>query len=186
MQTLGIALAQTPCTWPCWTSLGSHGPTSSACPGPSGWLPFPPMYLLHRSAWCHLQACWGCTQCHHLCHWWRCWRARSQDRPLTDTACDRPPPWHRTTDHNPLAATSQPVLNPPTSPSFRYMPLKFREKDVVRDHVKDCRNPDRWHLLPSPSLLMPSLHHRRPPGWSGTICPWWWLSWITSLSCALT
>jgi len=32
--------------------------------------------------------------------------------------------------------TSQPVLNPPNSPSCKSIPLQFREKDVVRDHVK--------------------------------------------------
>ena len=30
-----------PCAWPCWTSWGSHRPTSRACPGPSGWHPVP-------------------------------------------------------------------------------------------------------------------------------------------------
>ena len=65
----------TSCTWPCWTSLGSHGSISPACPGPSGWLPSPPVYWLHCSAWCHLQSCWGCSQCHCLCQCWRCWRA---------------------------------------------------------------------------------------------------------------
>jgi len=38
-----------------WTSLRFHGPTSPACPGPSGWLPFLPVYWLHHSAWCCLQ-----------------------------------------------------------------------------------------------------------------------------------
>jgi len=59
----------TPCTWPSWTSLGSHGPTSPACLGPSGCLPFLPVYQLHRSAWCHPQTCWGCTICcFYCCH----------------------------------------------------------------------------------------------------------------------
>uniref|UniRef100_A0A803Y6D4 RING-type E3 ubiquitin transferase n=1 Tax=Meleagris gallopavo TaxID=9103 RepID=A0A803Y6D4_MELGA len=40
----------------------------TSCPGPSGWLPFLPMYRPHLSAWCHLQTCCGCTQCHRLCH----------------------------------------------------------------------------------------------------------------------
>jgi len=59
-----------------------------------------------------------------------------QDRPRWDTACDCPPSWHRTTDHNPLAVSSQPVPNQSNSPSFRSVPPQFREKDVVRDHVK--------------------------------------------------
>ena len=36
----------------------------------------------------------------------------SQDRPLGDTTCDRPPPRHRTVDHDPFAVISKPVLNP--------------------------------------------------------------------------
>jgi len=30
-----------PFTCPCWASWGWHGPSSQACPGPSGWHPFP-------------------------------------------------------------------------------------------------------------------------------------------------
>ena len=37
---------------------------------------------------------------------------------------------------NPLAASSQPILNSLNSPSVKSIPLQFREKDVVRDHVK--------------------------------------------------
>jgi len=64
----------TPCTWPCWTSLDSHGPSSPACPGPSAWLPFPTVYWLHHSACCHLQTCWGYTWFPCLCYG-RHWRA---------------------------------------------------------------------------------------------------------------
>jgi len=35
-----------------------------------------------------------------------------------------------------LAASSQPTPNPLNSPSFKCTPLQFRQKDVVRDHVK--------------------------------------------------
>ena len=31
---------------------------------------------------------------------------------------------------------SQPIPNPLNSPSFKSTPLQFREKDMVRDHVK--------------------------------------------------
>ena len=61
---------------------------------------------------------------------------QSQARPLGDAACDRPPPRHRTIYHNPSAETGQPVLNPSNTSSFKSIPLQFREKDVVRDHVK--------------------------------------------------
>jgi len=61
---------------------------------------------------------------------------QSQARPLGDAACDRPPPSLRTMYHNPSAETGQPVLNPSNTSSFKSIPLQFREKDVVRDHVK--------------------------------------------------
>ena len=41
-----------PCTWPCWTSWGSHGPTSQACSGPSGRHPIPPVRQPRHTAWC--------------------------------------------------------------------------------------------------------------------------------------
>ena len=53
-----------------------------------------------------------------------------------DTACDQPPPSHRTIDHNPLAVSSQPIPNPSNSPSIKSTLLQFREKDVMRDHVR--------------------------------------------------
>jgi len=59
---------------------------------------------------------------------------QSQDQALGDITCDWPPPRHRIID--PLAVTSQPVLNPMSSPSFKSIPLQFIEKIVVRDHVK--------------------------------------------------
>jgi len=41
-----------PCTSPCWTSCGSHRPTSPACQGPSEWYPFPPACQPHHTACC--------------------------------------------------------------------------------------------------------------------------------------
>ena len=38
---------------------------------------------------------------------------------------------------------------------------------------RPCRSPGIWHQLPSLCPLMLSLHHRRPPDWSGTTFPWW-------------
>ena len=64
-----------PCTLPCWTSFGSHQPTLKVCWGHSGWQHFLVMCQPQHSAWCHQQTCWGCTQAHHQCHWWRQWRA---------------------------------------------------------------------------------------------------------------
>ena len=49
-----------------------------------------------------------------------------------DTACD----WHRTIDHNPLVASSQPIPNPLNSPSIKSTLLQFGEKDMVSDRVK--------------------------------------------------
>ena len=60
-----------PCTWPCWTSWGSHRPTSPDCPHPSGWHPVPQACQLYHTAWCSLQTCQGCAWSHCLCHWWR-------------------------------------------------------------------------------------------------------------------
>ena len=94
---------------------------------------------------------------------------RCQGGALGDTTRDRPPPTRRTVDHNPLAAISQPLCNPSNGPPFKRTPLQFREKDVVRDHVKgfaEVQIDDIHH--PSSKL---SLHHRRPPDWSGKICP---------------
>ena len=60
----------------------------------------------------------------------------SQDPPTGDTACDLPPLRQRTVDHIPLASTSQPILNPLSSPSLKSILLQFSKKDVVWDHVK--------------------------------------------------
>ena len=57
-----------PCTWPGWTSWGSHGPTPQACQACSGWHLFPRAYQLHHTPCCHPQTCWGCTRSHCLCH----------------------------------------------------------------------------------------------------------------------
>lgn len=38
---------------------------------------------------------------------------------------------------------------------------------------RPCATPDRWPQLPSLCPAVPSLHHRRPPDGSGTLCPYW-------------
>ena len=38
--------------------------------------------------------------------------------------------------HYPLDETIQLIPHPPNSPSIKSIPLQFREKDVVGDHVK--------------------------------------------------
>ena len=58
------------------------------------------------------------------------------DRPLGDITCDQPPPGHRASDNNSLATTIQPIVYPPNSPTITFICLQFRDKDVVRDHVK--------------------------------------------------
>lgn len=55
----------------------------------------------------------------------------SQNEILGDVTCDRPPPRHRATDHNPLAVTTQLTLHPPNSLPFKLICLQFRDKDVV-------------------------------------------------------
>ena len=60
------------CTWPCWTSWGSHRANSQACSGSSGCHPFPPPCWPHNTACCCWQTCWGCTQFHCPCRQQRC------------------------------------------------------------------------------------------------------------------
>jgi len=50
-----------------------------------------------------------------------------------------------------LAAPSQPIPNPSNSPPFKSTLLQFREKDVVRDHVKDLEEVQVYDFhCPSP------------------------------------
>ena len=80
----------------------------------------------------------------------------SQDQPLRDTACDQSPPSHRIIKHNPLAATNPPILNPANSPSFKSIPLQFRETDVVGDHVKgfaEVQEDNICHASPSSDAI---------------------------------
>jgi len=94
------------------------------------------MYWFRQSGWGYLQSCSGCTRCHHLRHWWWCWRAPvMRPTPNWHTTGDQPPPWCRTINHCPLAAFSQPVSHSSTSSSFKSTPLQFREQDVVPDQV---------------------------------------------------
>lgn len=41
------------------------------CRSPSARHPVPQACQLHHATWCHLQACWACTQSLCLCCWWR-------------------------------------------------------------------------------------------------------------------
>jgi len=59
-----------------------------------------------------------------------------QDGPLGKTTHDQPPPGHRATDNNSLAATIQSTPYPPNSLPFKTIPLQFRGKDVACDHVE--------------------------------------------------
>ncbi|PKU46851.1 solute carrier family 22 member 7- hypothetical protein [Limosa lapponica baueri] len=61
----------------------------------------------------------------------------SQYRPLRDTTYHQSPSGHSAIDHYPLDATIQPIPLPPNCPFIKLIPLQFREKDVVGDHVKD-------------------------------------------------
>ncbi|XP_048790014.1 uncharacterized protein LOC125688256 [Lagopus muta] len=61
---------------------------------------------------------------------------RSQDRPLGDTTCYRPPPGHRAIDHHPLSAAFQPIAYPSGRPPIKSTSLQFGDEDVVGDHVK--------------------------------------------------
>jgi len=61
---------------------------------------------------------------------------RSQDGPLEDTTHDQSPPGYTDIDNNPLAMTIQSILYLLKSPVFKSIPLQFRDRDVVRDHIK--------------------------------------------------
>ena len=93
----------------------------------------------------------------------------SQDGPLWHNTHHWPPLGHKATDNNSLAANIQPILYPSNSPAFEPTSLQFRDKNVVQDHVKSLAEVQVDDIL---CPLMLSLHHRRPPGWSVTICPW--------------
>jgi len=113
---------ETPCTWPCWTSLHSSKLTFSSCPCLSGGHPFLLSYRLHHSTSCHLQTCWVSMWFHYVIdkdaqeHW-------SQDWPLGNITCHQPPPGHSTTDLNPPAAIIQPIPYPLNSPAFKSVHL---------------------------------------------------------------
>ena len=112
-------------------------PTASpACPGPSGWLPFLPDYRLLCPVCISCKLAEGALDATVCVPDEDAEEHRSQDQPLRETACDQPPPWHKTICHNPLAVSSQPIPTPLNSPSFQSIPLYFREQDVLRDHVK--------------------------------------------------
>lgn len=57
-----------PCSWSCWTSWPSHGPTPQLCQGPPSQGLSSSVCCLHHSAWYYPETCWGCTQSHNLCH----------------------------------------------------------------------------------------------------------------------
>ena len=61
---------------------------------------------------------------------------QSQDRPLGDATCYRPPPGHGTIDHHPLSAAFQPISYPTSGPPIKSTSLQFGDKDGVGDHVK--------------------------------------------------
>ena len=60
---------------------------------------------------------------------------RSQCGPLRDTTCHRHPFGHRAVDHYPLAATFQPIPEPPNSPPIKSVFLQFREKDYFSSRI---------------------------------------------------
>ena len=56
----------------------------------------------------------------------------------------------RAIDHNPLAATFQPIPYPSNTPSFKHVSLQFREKNVVGNNVRDLAEVqvDNFSCLP--------------------------------------
>jgi len=74
----------------------------------------------------------------------------SQDRHLVDTTCLYAQVETADIDHNALAVTIQPIHYPPNSLYFKSISLQLREKDVLREHVKDLAEVqvDDIHCLP--------------------------------------
>jgi len=60
----------------------------------------------------------------------------SQYGPLRDTTCHRHPFGHQAIDHYPLAVTFQPIPYTQNRPPIKSISPKFREEDVVGDHVE--------------------------------------------------
>ncbi|KAJ7406662.1 hypothetical protein BTVI_64973 [Pitangus sulphuratus] len=63
----------------------------------------------------------------------QCW---SQYLLLRNTTHHWSPLGHPTTGHNSLAATTQPILYPPSGPSIKSMSVQFSDKGVMRDSIK--------------------------------------------------
>lgn len=84
-------LGAVPCTWTCWTSICSCGPTSYVFPGPCRWLSILLFCHTHHSVSCHLLTCWGCSQSHCLFYSQRYYRALVPRRTLKDTTHHQPP-----------------------------------------------------------------------------------------------
>ena len=124
------------CSESYWTSCGSHGPTSQACSGPSGWHPFPPVCWLHHTAWHHQQTCWGCTRSHCPRHGQRCQTAPVPILTPENTTCYCSPLGHWAIDHNSLRVTIQPIPYPLSGPSVKSMSLQFRDRSALQGSVK--------------------------------------------------
>ena len=90
---------------------------------------------LHHTAWCYQQT-WGYTQSHLYVSDKDIKERRSKDRSLRDTTRDQPPAGHWAADNSPQATTIHPLLCPSNSPAFKSIPLQFRDKDAVGNHVK--------------------------------------------------
>ena len=111
---------------------------------------------------------------------------RSQDRPLRDTT-------HHCLhlDMEPLTTTlwlqqsNQLLIHQIDLPSNPY-PSNLETRMWCRTMWKACRSPGRHHQLPFLCPPKLSLHHRTPPDWSVTTCPWWsHASHLTSPVCIL-
>ena len=66
----------------------------------------------------------------------------------------------------------QPIPYPLNSPPLKLLSFQFREKNGELCQ-RPQTSPGRWRQLPFCCSPMPSLHYRRPPGWSGMTFPWW-------------
>lgn len=55
--------------------------------------------------------------------------------PLHDTTCHQTPPWHKSSNQNPLSMTIQSIPYPSNCPLFKSISFQFRDKSVILIHL---------------------------------------------------
>lgn len=155
----------TPCTWHCWSSWGSHGVTPQACPGLSRWHPTSQVSP-HHSARCTFSnlSMSLIKLLHRTVHNTGPWGTPF----ITDLHVDM--------RHCP---SNQHLLHWTVHPSHPYL---SNSDKCYGWAVSKTLDKFRQMISTGLPLLMESLHHRRPLGWSDrTLVNLYWLPQITFL-----